>query len=148
MNDQMNRKAAANSRVYICTPSRPVLTDPILRANELIGNLKLARDAADLAVIHGYEPMVPQLSFPKFVDGETPEEHELMMLLAMRALETCSEVWIVSCRISEGMSAVIKRAKMLGIPVKVFTTKGFRRYIGTGDMTDNCVIDTMGSLLD
>lgn len=40
MKDQNNTQ----KHVYICSPLRPVSTNPILRANELIDNLKLAKD--------------------------------------------------------------------------------------------------------
>ena len=70
------------------------------------------------------------------------------MELGMKALERCQEVWIVSLRISSGMSAEIKEARELGIPVKVFTATGFRKYTGNGDMTDNCYADTLDSVID
>ena len=45
--------------VYICSPLRPVSTDPILRANELIDNLKLAKDVATFAALRGCDPIAP-----------------------------------------------------------------------------------------
>ena len=41
MKDQQNTQ----KHVYICSPLRPISTDPIIRANELIDNLKLAKDS-------------------------------------------------------------------------------------------------------
>ena len=145
-----NQKNTTNDRpsVFICSPYRPVLTDPILRANELIDNLKLARDAAALASYRGYEPVVPHLFYPQFLDDAVPEERKLGIELGLKALERCSALWIVSLRISEGMSAEIKRAQELGIPVLVFSAEGFRKYIGNGDVTDNCMYDTADGVIE
>ena len=127
--------------VYICSPYRPVLSDPILRANELVDNLKLARDACTLAVFRGYEPIAPHLYYPQFLNDEDENERALGMELGMKALERCQEVWIVSLRISSGMSAEIRKAKELSIPVKVFTAEGFQEYRGDGEVTDNCLMN-------
>ena len=138
----VNKSAsAATSRllVYICSPYRPVSENPVLAANELIGNLKLARDAAALAAFRGYEPVAPHLFYPQFLNDDDQLERELGMELGMQALARCSELWIVSARISSGMSAEIKRARELGIPVLVFTTVGLVPYTGDGEITDNCV---------
>ena len=142
------RNNVSRPLVYICSPYRPVLSDPILRANELVDNLKLARDACTLAVFRGYEPIAPHLYYPQFLNDENEEERTLGMELGMKALERCQEVWIVSLRISSGMSAEIRKAQELGIPVKVFTATGFRKYTGNGDMTDNCYADTLDSVID
>jgi hypothetical protein len=61
------------------------------------------------------------------------------MELGLLALARCSELWIVNARISAGMSAEIKKARELGIPVLVFTTVGLVPYTGDGEITDNCV---------
>ena len=138
----INKSAsAATSRplVYICSPYRPVSENPVLVANELIGNLKLARDAAALATFRGYKPIAPHLYYPQFLNDDDQLERELGMELGMLALARCSELWIVSARISSGMSTEIKRARELGIPVLVFTTVGLVPYTGDGEVTDNCV---------
>ena len=144
MNNQKNTTAViARPRVYICCPTTTELTDPVLRANEMIGNLTLARDSAELAVIRGYDPVVPQFSSTLFPDDETDEERELIVELS---LIDCDELWIMGWRISADMSSAIKRAQELGIPVMAFAPEGFRRYVGTGDVTDNCLFDTIRSV--
>ena len=149
MNKNANLTSAKESanvdkkKVYICSPYRPVTIDPILRANELIDNLRLAKDACTFAAYRGCEPIAPHLYYPQFLNDDDAEERELGMLLGLKALRTCDELWIVSLRISSGMSAEIKEAQKCGIPVKVFCAEGVRRYIGNGDMTDNCLADTV-----
>ena len=142
------RNNVSRPLVYICSPYRPVLSDSILRANELVDNLKLARDACTLAVFRGYESIAPHLYYPQFLNDEDENERALGMELGMKALERCQEVWIVSLRISSGMSAEIRKAQKLGIPVKVFTAEGFQEYRGDGEVTDNCYTDTTDGAID
>lgn len=129
-------------------PLRPVSTDPILRANELIDNLKLAKDACAFAALRGCDPVAPHLFYPQFLDDNDPTERALGMELGLKALRACDELWIISPRISNGMSAEIKEAQKCGIRVLVFTAEGFREYRGTGDMTDNCNADTADGVID
>jgi len=135
-------------KVYICSPLRPVSTDPILRANELIDNLKLAKDAATFAALRGCEPIVPHLYYPQFLNEDDEMERALGMELGLKALRVCDELWIISPRISSGMSAEIKEAQKCGIRVLVFTAAGFREYRGSGDMTDNCYADVADGVID
>ena len=138
----------SRKKVYICSPFRPISTDPILAANELIDNLKLAKDACTFAAIRGCEPIAPHLYYPQFLNDDDKYERALGMELGINALRTCDELWIISPRISSGMSAEIKEAQKCGIPVLVFTAAGFREYIGNGDMTDNCYADTADGVID
>ena len=134
--------------VYICSPFRPVSTDPILRANELIDNLKLAKDACTFAALRGCDPVAPHLFYPQFLDDNDPTERALGMELGLKALRSCDELWIITPRISSGMSAEIKEAQKCGIPVLVFTAAGFRKYTGNGDMTDNCYGDVADGVVE
>lgn len=144
MKDQNNTQ----KHVYICSPLRPVSTGPILRANELIDNLKLAKDACTFAALRSCDPVAPHLFYPQFLDDNDPTERALGMELGIRALRACDELWIISPRISSGMSAEIREAQKCGIPVLVFTAAGFRKYTGNGDMTDNCYADTADSVIE
>lgn len=134
--------------VYICSPFRPTNLNPILRANELIDNLKLAKDACTFAALRGCDPVAPHLFYPQFLDDNDPTERALGMELGLKALRSCDELWIISPRISSGMSAEIKEAQKRGIPVLVFTAAGFREYKGTGDMTDNCYTDVLDGVIE
>ncbi len=134
--------------IYICSPFRPTNPNPILAANELIDNLKLAKDACTFASLRGCEPIAPHLYYPQFLNDDDKVERALGMELGLKALRSCDELWIISPRISSGMSAEIKEAQKCGIPVLVFTAAGFREYKGAGDMTDNCYADTADGVMD
>lgn len=134
--------------IYICSPLRPVSTDPILRANELIDNLKLAKDACTFAALRGCDPVAPHLFYPQFLDDNDPTERALGMELGLKALRSCDELWIITPRIISSMSTEIKEAQKCGIPVLVFTAAGFRKYAGNGAMTDNCYTDTADGVVE
>ena len=51
INIQKSAQSATKPRVYICSPYRPTNSNPILAANELIDNLKLAKDACTFAAL-------------------------------------------------------------------------------------------------
>lgn len=70
-------------------------------------------------------------------------ERELGLSIGLQLISRCQELWIVSRRISVGMSAEIKEAQRVGVRVLVFTADGFRKYAGNGDVTDNCMKDTL-----
>ncbi len=149
MKNQKNiTTTASRKKVYICSPFRPISTDPILAANELIDNLRLAKDACTFAAIRGCEPIAPHLYYPQFLNDDDKYERALGMELGIKALRSCDELWIISPRISFGMSTEIKTAKQLGIPVLVFTSAGFRAYTGSGDVTDNCYADTADGVIE
>lgn len=136
------------TRVYICSPFRPTNPNPILAANELIDNLKLAKDACTFASIRGCEPIAPHLYYPQFLNDNDDYARALGMELGLKALRACDELWIISPRISSGMSAEVNEAQKCGIPVLVFTSAGFREYKGAGDMTDNCYADTADGVIE
>ncbi|MBR1385068.1 MAG: hypothetical protein IJ555_14870, partial [Ruminococcus sp.] len=100
------------------------------------------------AALRGCDPVAPHLFYPQFLDDNDPTERALGMELGLKALRSCDELWIISPRISSGMSAEIKEAQKCGIPVLVFTAEGFRVYTGNGDMTDNCYADTADGVID
>lgn len=126
MKNLKNITSTTKKRVYICSPYRSVLTTPILRANELTDNLKLAKDACTLAAFCSCEPIAPHLYYPQFLNDDDEYERTLGMELGLKALRACDELWIISSRISSGMSAEIKEAQKCGIKVLVFTSAGFR----------------------
>lgn len=147
MKDQ-KKITSSRKKVYICSPFRPTNPNPILAANELIDNLKLAKDACTFATLRGCEPIAPHLYYPQFLNDNDDYERALGMELGLKALRSCDELWIISPRISSGMSAEIKEAQKCGIPVLVFTAAGFRKYTGNGDMTDNCYADTADDVIE
>ena len=134
--------------VYICSPLRPILNTEPERTEELNTNIKLARDACTLAVYRGFLPVAPHLYFPQFLNDDVAAERNLGLDMGKALLRQCTQLWIISPRISGGMSAEIKEAQKCGIPVLVFTAAGFRQYRGNGDTADNCYADTFDGVMD
>lgn len=134
--------------VYICSPLRPVSPTVTDHPDELANNIKLACDACTLAAYRGFIPVAPHLYFPQFLSDDVDSERSMGINMGLELLRVCEELWIISPRISTGMSAEIKEAKQCGIPVFVFTAAGFREYRGSGDMTDNCYADTADGVVD
>ena len=100
------------------------------------------------AALRGCDPVAPHLFYQQFLNDDDEFERSLGMELGLKALRSCDELWIISPRISSGMSAEIKEAQKCGIPVLVFTAAGFRKYTGNGDMTDNCYADTLDGVIE
>lgn len=134
--------------VYICSPLRPVSIDAVEREAELNNNIALARDSCTLAVYHGFLPVAPHLYFPQFLSDDVSAERNLGLDMGKSLLRQCTQLWIISPRISAGMSQEIHLAQCLNIPVLVFTAAGFRRYTGNGDETDNCYADSADGVID
>lgn len=134
--------------VYICSPLRPVSPVAAERPDELKANIKLACEACTLAAYCGFLPVAPHIYFPQFLSDDVASERKLGMDMGLELLRKCDVLWIISPRISSGMSAEIKEAQKCGIPVFVFTAAGFRRYAGNGDVTDNCCADTLDGVIE
>lgn len=134
-------------RVYICSPLRPIsITEPE-RTEELQNNIQLARDACTLAVYRGFIPVAPHIYFPQFLSDDNAAERKMGMDMGIELLNECSQLWLITPRISGGMSAEIKEARRRRIPVMLFTAAGFVRYNGSGDVTDNCYTDTLDGVM-
>ena len=129
--------------IFISSPLSPVSADSAERSRELKANIALAQDACTFAAVRGFIPVAPHLYFPQFLDDNKPMERTLGMNMGLELLRKCETLWIVSPRISYGMSAEIKEAQKHGIPVKVFTEEGFKLYTGDGEVTDDCFADTI-----
>lgn len=134
--------------VYICSPLRPVSPTVTDHPDELANNIKLACDACTLAAYRGFIPVAPHLYFPQFLSDDVDSERSMGMNMGLELLRVCDELWIISQRISTGMSAEIKEAQKCGIRVLVFTAEGFRVYTGNGDMTENCYADIADGVID
>lgn len=146
MKDQ--KTTVSRKKVYICSPLRPISPVVTEHEAELAANLKLAKDACTFAALRGCEPIAPHLYYPQFLNDNDDYERALGMELGINALRSCDELWIISPRISFGMSTEIRTAKQFGIPVLVFTAEGFREYKGDGEVTDNCYKDTADGVID
>ena len=106
------------TKVYVCSPFRPVSTNPKRAEKVLVRNIRRAKFACELLTKLGYLPIAPHLYFPQFLDDNNPEERETGMMLGRELLCGCDELWVFGQHISEGMEAEIKQAKASDIPVR------------------------------
>ena len=106
------------TKVYVCSPFRPVSTNPKRAEKVLARNIRRAKFACEILTKLGYLPIAPHLYFPQFLDDNNPEERETGMMLGRELLCGCDELWVFGQHISEGMEAEIKQAKASDIPVR------------------------------
>lgn len=111
---------AGRKIIYVCSPFRPQSADSKEALMEFVENLDRAHSACRLITDLGAVPVCPHIYFPQFLDDEVPEERELAMELALAALRRCSEVFVFSEHITEGMAREIAEASRRGIPVRMF----------------------------
>ena len=106
------------TKVYVCSPFRPVSTNPKRAEKVLTRNIRRAKFACELLTKLGYLPIAPHLYFPQFLNDNNLEERETGMMLGRELLCGCDELWVFGQHISEGMEAEIKQAKASDIPVR------------------------------
>jgi len=106
------------TKVFVCSPFRPVSREPERAEEEKQNNIKLAQSACRLVTELGMVPIAPHLFFPQFMDDNNPNEREKGMLLGRELLCGCDELWVFGERISEGMQAEIRQAKESDITVR------------------------------
>lgn len=99
--------------IYICSPLRGDIEMNIQRAN------RYCLFAAGQEVI----PLAPHTIFTQWLDDNDQGEREAGMLLGIKLLAKCDEVWVFGSRISEGMAKEIEVAVSLGKPVLYYTDK-------------------------
>lgn len=96
-------------KVYICAPYSGTL-------DEMIRNEHLAKNRCRAIYEAGYDPIAPQLYYPRFLDDSNPAERRDGLEAAKEWLRLCDEIWVYGDRITLGMSGEIKLAEQLGIP--------------------------------
>lgn len=95
-------------KVYICSPCRGDYEKNITKAQ------KYCREAA----LAGVLPIAPHVYLTQFLVDTVPAERELGLSLGLELLRGCDEVWVYGITApSAGMTAEIKLAQELGIPV-------------------------------
>lgn len=99
--------------VYICSPY----------AGDIEKNVRFARAACFYAVEHRCAPVAVHLLYPQLLDDAIPAQRELAILMGLRVLASCEELWICGEHISQGMSSEIAEAERLGIPVIRLSTE-------------------------
>lgn len=96
--------------VYICSPF----------SEDIEGNKKMAAQFAEFAYKNGCIPVTPHLLFP-FMNDESPNERALALHMDIVLMGKCQEVWVLSERITSGMSAEIEKATKRRQTVRYFS---------------------------
>ena len=102
-------KSAFRPLVYICAPF----------SGNIEGNKKKAAEFAHYAYKQGCIPITPHLLFP-FMNDESKQERELALHMDLVMMGKCQEVWVLSERITAGMSAEIEKAQRRRQAVRYF----------------------------
>lgn len=96
--EKTESKSAFRPLVYICAPF----------SGNIEGNKKKAAEFAHYAYKQGCIPITPHLLFP-FMNDESKQERELALHMDLVLMGKCQEVWVLSERITAGMSAEIEK---------------------------------------
>lgn len=96
--------------VYICSPF----------SGDIEGNKQKAAEFAFFAYKQGCIPVTPHLLFP-FMNDESPNERALALHMDIVLMGKCQEVWVLSERITSGMSAEIEKATRRRQTVRYFS---------------------------
>lgn len=102
-------KSAFRPLVYVCAPFN----------GDIEGNKKKATEFAHFAYKNGCIPVTPHLLFP-FMNDESPNERALALHMDIVLMGKCEEVWVLSERITSGMSAEIEKATRRHQTVRYF----------------------------
>ena len=103
-------KSAFRPLVYVCAPFN----------GDIEGNKKKATEFAHFAYKNGCIPVTPHLLFP-FMNDESPNERALALHMDIVLMGKCQEVWVLSERITSGMSAEIDKATKRRQTVRYFS---------------------------
>lgn len=114
MNVEREKKAETKSAfrplIYVCAPFN----------GDIEGNKKKAAEFAEFAYKNGCIPVTPHLLFP-FMNDESPNERALALHMDIVLMGKCQEVWVLSERITSGMSAEIAKATRRRQTVRYFS---------------------------
>lgn len=98
--------------VYICAPF----------SGDVEANKRKATAFAEYAYQNGCIPVTPHLLFP-FMNDESKQERELALHMDLVLMGKCQEVWVLSERITAGVSAEIEKAQKRRQIVRYFTNE-------------------------
>lgn len=97
---------------YVCSPlSAPTRAEMLANAAKPSTYMMKAEDE------FGDRAVAPHAYLPYLLDDTVPEERALALEFGQKLLAMCTRLVVYGDRISNGMSAEIKKAKELGIPV-------------------------------
>jgi Txe/YoeB family toxin of Txe-Axe toxin-antitoxin module len=92
--------------VYVCSPVR----------GDVDENLKKANRYCEYVSGCGHIPIAPHLAWQGFLP-ENPENREKALMMGLKLIEYCSEVWVCGDEISQGMQGEIDVAEKIKKPV-------------------------------
>lgn len=113
-----------NKLVYIASPY----------AGDVERNTAFAKEACRYAMGQGAVPIAPHLLYPQMLDDTVPAEREAGLLMGLRVLEACDELWLCGDRMSAGMQAELEAAERLGIPVRYIPEQEISMEMSCRDM--------------
>ena len=99
-------------KVYICSPYR----------GDVAKHCGYAIDYCRWAALeHNVMPIAPHVYFSQFLNDDIPEQRQLGLLMRLKLLQECSEVWVFGDKLSDGMAAEITEAMRLEKKIRFFT---------------------------
>lgn len=102
------RPCEAPKRIFVCSRY----------AGDIEHNVEVARALCRVAVDAGCAPFAPHLLYTQFLSDGDPDQRDLGILLGLRFMEACDEVWVyVGDGISDGMSRELEHARPLDKPI-------------------------------
>ncbi len=101
--------------VYICSPFSAQTEQGFIK------NMQNAREYTYfISKYMGYRAIAPHAWLPALLNDNIPEERSLALKIGLELLDKCSELFVCSDRISNGMKGEIKYALERGILIRVF----------------------------
>jgi hypothetical protein len=92
--------------IYVCSPVR----------GDVEENLKKANRYCEYVASCNHIPLAPHLAWQGFLP-ENPENREKALVMGLKLIEYCSEIWVCGDEISQGMQGEIDAAEKLNKPV-------------------------------
>ena len=92
--------------IYVCSPVR----------GDVEENLKKANRYCEYVAGCNHIPLAPHLAWQGFLP-EIPENREKALVMGLKLIEYCSEIWVCGDEISQGMQGEIDYAEKINKPV-------------------------------
>ena len=115
------QKAADYTRTIVTR--RPKVYVVSKFADDITGNVKLARRYCRFVASKERIPVASHLMYPQFLNDNNPKERELGLLFGLALLRSCAEVWCFGTDISAGMKQELEEAARQHKTVRFFTTE-------------------------
>lgn len=93
--------------VYICSPF----------SGDTAKNIENAKEFCRFAIENECAPIAAHLLYPQILDDSIPADRQAGIMLGLKLLSVCDEMWVFGNEFSEGMKIEIQTAKALKIPV-------------------------------